>query len=87
MPILGLVENMAGYACPACGVVSDPFGRGGAEAAAAELGIAFLGRIPLAIGVRTASDAGAPPVSGNAPEGAAFKDLAAQVAGWIVEQR
>lgn len=85
VPILGLVENMAGYACPACGVVSDPFGRGGAEAAAAELGIAFLGRIPLAIEVRVASDAGKPPAAGNAPEGAAFKHIAAQVATWIKE--
>lgn len=87
VPILGLVENMAGYACPACGTVSDPFGRGGAEAAAAELGIAFLGRIPLAIGVRVASDAGEPPVAGNAPEGLAFRDIAAKVAAWISEPR
>ena len=85
VPILGLVENMAGYACPACGVVSDPFGHGGAEAAAAELGIAFLGRIPLAIAVRVASDAGEPPAYGNAPEGAAFKRIAASVATWMTE--
>ncbi|MBV9882314.1 MAG: P-loop NTPase, partial [Sphingomonadaceae bacterium] len=36
--VIGLVENMAGYACPHCGEVSDPFGSGGAEAAAARLG-------------------------------------------------
>ena len=35
VPMIGLVENMAGYACPHCGEVSDPFGQGGAEAAAA----------------------------------------------------
>ena len=38
VPVIGLVENMAGYACPHCGEVSDPFGRGGAEAAAQEEG-------------------------------------------------
>ncbi len=38
VPIIGLVENMAGYECPDCGAVSDPFGNGGAEAAAKELG-------------------------------------------------
>ena len=35
VPMIGLVENMAGYACPHCGEVCDPFGSGGAEAAAA----------------------------------------------------
>ena len=49
VPIIGLVENMAGYLCPHCGEMSDPFGSGGAEAAATELGIPFLGRIPLDI--------------------------------------
>ena len=67
--------------------MSDPFGRGGAEATAGELGIPFLGRIPLAIGVRVASDAGEPPVAGNAPEGLAFKEIAAKVAAWISEPR
>ncbi|HEU5067219.1 MAG TPA: Mrp/NBP35 family ATP-binding protein, partial [Sphingomicrobium sp.] len=47
VPVLGLVENMAGYVCPHCGEQSDPFGSGGAEDAAKELGIPFLGRLPL----------------------------------------
>ncbi len=85
VPIVGLIENMAGYVCPSCGEVSDPFGRGGAEAAAADLGIAFLGRIPLDIRVRVASDAGTPPAAGNAPEGAAFREIAGKVAGWIAD--
>ena len=33
VPVIGLVENMAGYICPHCGEGSDPFGTGGAEAA------------------------------------------------------
>ena len=65
VPIIGLVENMAGYACPHCGEVSDPFGRGGAEAAARELGIPFLGRVPLTMAIRAASDAGTPPRGGR----------------------
>ncbi|MEH3035654.1 MAG: Mrp/NBP35 family ATP-binding protein [Sphingomonas adhaesiva] len=81
VPIIGLVENMAGYACPHCGEVSDPFGRGGAEAAAREAGITFLGRIPLDIAIRTASDAGQPPAAGA--EDRVFLPLAAQVAGWL----
>ena len=81
VPIVGLVENMAGYACPHCGEVSDPFGRGGAEAAAAELGIAFLGRVPLTLAIREASDAGQPPAL--ATDDTIFAPLAAKVAGWL----
>jgi ATP-binding protein involved in chromosome partitioning len=83
VPIIGLVENMAGYACPHCGEVSDPFGRGGVEAAAEGTGIAFLGRIPLALAIRTASDAGEPPAAGDAPEGEAFTAIARQLAEWL----
>lgn len=76
VPIIGLIENMAGYACPKCGEISDPFGSGGAEAAAKEMGLAFMGRIPLDIAIRIASDAGIPPASG---EGGAFDAVAAQL--------
>jgi len=76
VPIIGLVENMAGYACPHCGEISDPFGAGGAEAAAQELDIPFLGRIPLDIVIRRASDAGFPPAAEDGPQGAAFAAIA-----------
>ena len=79
VPVIGLIENMAGYACPHCGEVSDPFGRGGAEAAAEALGIPFLGRIPLEIAIRAASDAGEPPAAGNGPQAELFAALAAEV--------
>ena len=81
VPIVGLIENMAGYACPHCGELSDPFGRGGAEAAAAELGIPFLGRVPLTLSIREASDAGTPPALRDGD--AVFAPLATQVAGWL----
>jgi ATP-binding protein involved in chromosome partitioning len=87
VPIIGLVENMAGYICPHCGEVSDPFGRGGAEAAAAELGIPFLGRIPLDISVRLASDAGEPPALGDGPVSGAFADIARRVSNWLDTHR
>ena len=79
VPVLGIVENMAGYVCPHCGETSDPFGSGGAEAAAAELGIAFLGRLPLSATLRAASDAGTPPAAGGGPEAEAFARLAAKL--------
>ena len=81
VPIIGLVENMAGYACPHCGEVSDPFGRGGAEAAAREAGIAFLGRVPLDLAIRVASDAGDPPAARD--DDRVFAPIAAQVAEWL----
>ncbi len=83
VPVIGLVENMAGYLCPHCGEVSDPFGRGGAESAATALGIDFLGRIPLDIAIRQASDAGSPPTAGNQPEALAFNAVAQRVMHWI----
>ena len=83
VPIVGLVENMAGYCCPHCGGVSDPFGSGGAEAAAGTLGIPFLGRIPLAMAIRAASDAGTPPAAGDTESSAVFGALAESVYEWL----
>jgi ATP-binding protein involved in chromosome partitioning len=83
VPVIGMVENMAGYACPHCGEVSDPFGQGGTEAAAGELGHAFLGRIPLDLAIRQQSDAGTPPAAGNGPHADAFAALAEKVAAWL----
>jgi ATP-binding protein involved in chromosome partitioning len=79
VPVLGIIENMAGYICPHCGEGSDPFGSGGAEAAAAQIGVPFLGRLPLSAAIRSASDAGNPPALGDGPEAKAFTDLAARV--------
>jgi ATP-binding protein involved in chromosome partitioning len=79
VPVLGIVENMAGYACPHCGESSDPFGSGGAEAAAEKLGVAFLGRLPLSLKLREASDAGTPPAAGEGPEAGAFAALAGKM--------
>ena len=86
VPIIGLVENMAGYLCPNCGEMSDPFGSGGAQAAAAELGIPFLGRIPLDISIRLASDAGEPPALKDGPISSAYAAIAKQVTDWVDNQ-
>jgi ATP-binding protein involved in chromosome partitioning len=79
VPVLGIIENMAGYICPHCGEGSDPFGSGGAEAAASEIGVPFLGRLPLSPAIRTASDAGNPPAAGEGADAQAFADLAQRV--------
>jgi len=84
VPMIGLIENMAGYVCPHCGEISDPFGAGGAESAARVMGLPFLARIPLSIGIRTASDAGTPPAAGSDADAEPFLALAATVRDWLV---
>jgi ATP-binding protein involved in chromosome partitioning len=74
---------MAGYVCPHCGEISDPFGMGGAQAAAKTMDIPFLGRIPLDIEIRRASDAGFPPAADDRDEGAAFAAIANGLVQWL----
>jgi ATP-binding protein involved in chromosome partitioning len=83
VPVIGLIENMSGYACPHCGEVSHPFGCGGAEDAAKDMGLPFLGRVPLEMAIRQASDAGDPPAAGNGPAAETFAALAAQLEDWL----
>jgi ATP-binding protein involved in chromosome partitioning len=83
VPIVGLVENMAGYLCPDCGAVSNPFGQGGTESAAQALGVPFLGRIPLAMEIRVASDTGQPPAANDTRHGPHFAGIAEQVARFL----
>lgn len=59
-PILGILENMSGLVCPHCGKNIDLFKSGGGEKAARELGIPFLGRIPLDPHIVESTDNGKP---------------------------
>ncbi len=86
IPTIGMVENMAGYSCPHCGEMSDPFGAGGAEAAAKTMGMAFLGRVPLDIEIRKASDGGVPSASSGGSQGQVFHDIAKRVVTWLDKQ-
>jgi ATP-binding protein involved in chromosome partitioning len=76
VPVIGLVENMATYTCPHCGEPSHPFGIGGAESAAQDMGIPFLGRLPLSLAIREASDAGTPPVTAGGHDAESFRAIA-----------
>ena len=87
VPVIGLVENMAGYICPHCGELSDPFGSGGAQAAAVEMQLPFLGRIPLDIAIRKASDAGEPVAAGDGLQAGAFRSIAEKLAAWLSADR
>jgi ATP-binding protein involved in chromosome partitioning len=83
VPIIGLVENMAGYCCPECGHISDPFGSGGVEKFAAALEIPFLGRVPLTLATRIAGDKGEPPAAGDDETAAPFVAIAERLARWL----
>lgn len=47
LPVVGLIENMAGYKCPCCNEITYLFGKGGGEEMARREGLAFLGRVPV----------------------------------------
>ena len=82
VPVFGLVENMSYFACPHCGERTDIFGTGGAEAMADELGIDFLGAIPLHSDIRAGADSGIPIVESDpdSPVAAAFSAIAQRIA-------
>ena len=60
LPVIGIIENMSGMVCPHCGDTIDLFGRGGGEKAAKELGVPYLGAIPLDPSMVKAGDEGRP---------------------------
>ncbi len=88
VPILGLVENMATYACSSCGHEDHIFGHGGAGRMGEDYGLPVLGSLPLDRGVREQGDAGVPVVA-SAPESAAARALvsAARRAAIALAQR
>jgi ATP-binding protein involved in chromosome partitioning len=75
VPVLGLVENMSFFCCPACGHRAEIFGHGGARMEAARLGTEFLGEVPLLLDIRTASDGGTP-IAAAAPDSEGAKAFA-----------
>ena len=85
VPTLGLIENMSYYHCPGCQRESDLFGKGGGERMAVELGVPFLGQVPIYEPIRVGGDTGVPIVISE-PESAAaqaFLQTAERVAAQI----
>ena len=80
-PVLGVVENMSGFACPHCGETTDIFNAGGGERMAEEMAVPFLGRLPLVPEVVSLSDAGSPMLGSQAPQAIrdAFESIVAKV--------
>ncbi|HEV7501951.1 MAG TPA: Mrp/NBP35 family ATP-binding protein [Vicinamibacteria bacterium] len=85
IPVLGVVENMSYFVCGHCQERTEIFGHGGGARMAEDLGIPFLGEVPIDTRVRSGGDEGQPIVVA-APEsaaGAAFIDIAGRVAAEI----
>jgi len=85
VPVFGMVENMSYFVAPDTGTRYDIFGHGGAERAADELGIDFLGAVPIEPAVREGADKGVPIVVAHpdSESAKAIQRLAGQVAARI----
>lgn len=78
---IGIVENMSGFTCPKCGAYFDIFDSGGGEKEADELGVSFLGRLPIDMEMRKGADIGLPIVLQklHSKSSNAFKDIAEEI--------
>lgn len=85
LPVIGVIENMSGFACPNCGETSDIFKRGGGKRLAGEMEVPFLGRIPLDPALVAAGDDGKPCIDGypDTPAARAMREIFAKVLDFI----
>ena len=85
IPPIGIVENMSYYACPNCHHESDIFGHGGGERMATQLGVPFLGRLPIYQPIREGGDTGVPIVVSEpgSVAGRAFATVAERAAAQV----
>jgi ATP-binding protein involved in chromosome partitioning len=85
IPPLGVVENMSYFVCSNCQHEADIFGRGGGEQMAADLGVPFIGRIPIYQPIREGGDQGVPLMISepDSPAAQAFMSAAEQLAAQI----
>jgi len=85
VPVLGIIENMSYFECSHCHERTHIFSRGGGETISTELGVPFLGAIPIDPGVVRAGDEGEPWVARepDSPAGKAFREIASRIAGAV----
>jgi ATP-binding protein involved in chromosome partitioning len=85
IPTLGIIENMSYFACPNCRHEADIFGHGGGEQMATDLGIPFVGRIPIYQPIREGADAGVPLMIGepDSPAARSFMSAAERTAAQV----
>ncbi|THU04113.1 iron-sulfur cluster carrier protein ApbC [Lampropedia puyangensis] len=88
VPILGMVENMAAHICSQCGHTEHIFGEDGGKRLATEIGIDYLGALPLDMQIRLQADGGAPTVVAD-PDGKVarlYRGIALQVAAKVAKR-
>ena len=85
VPILGLIENMSFFNCPKCQNRTDIFGHHGGRKMSEQMGIPFLGEIPLDARIRDAGDIGVPITVGqpDSPTARIFQDIVGKLASSI----
>ena len=83
VPVLGVVENMSGFVCPHCHQTTDLFKRGGGRRMAEELGVPFLGSVPIDPQVVASCDDGKPFAHFNSagPTAQAFAAIVGRLVG------
>lgn len=81
VPVIGIIENMSGFNCPHCDEYIDLFKSGGGENAARELGVPFLGKIPLNQEIVVCCDDGKPFVASDSKSESteSFKEIVAKI--------
>lgn len=85
VPIFGVIENMSAFICPRCKTRTDIFGHGGGLRLCEQMGVPFLGEVPLDPQIRKAGDEGVPIVVGqpDSPQADAFRKVAAALVSQI----
>ena len=85
VPVLGIVENMSYHLCSHCGHRENIFDTGGGRKAAEELGVPFLGEIPLITAIRESGDTGRPVAlqAEGSPQALAFRSIARNLAAQV----
>lgn len=58
LPVLGVIENMSGFVCPKCGELTAVFKSGGGKVMADDMGVPFLGSVPIDPQIADAGDSG-----------------------------
>ncbi|HEV8596007.1 MAG TPA: Mrp/NBP35 family ATP-binding protein [Thermoplasmata archaeon] len=89
LPVVGIIENMSGMICPHCGKEVEVFKKGGGELVAKELGLPFLGRIPLDPRIVIGGDAGKPFVleHPDSPAAHAFEHVVKEIKRHLKQAR
>lgn len=87
LPVLGIVENMSGLLCPHCSKRIDVFGTGGGKKLAEEMGVPFVGEIPLDPEVVKSGDEGKPFVQKGTKTAKIFSEIVDKILNNIPEKK